>query len=211
MKNILIINASGFGREVYWLITGLKEYGTSFVIKGFLDNRSSILNSYNYAHPVISSVEDYIIQENDIFVCAMSDSKYKIKYSSIIKDKGGHFMNIIHPTTLLSSNITFGEGVIIADRCGISCDVHIGNFVTINGFTNIGHDAYIDDYAHINSFCAINGNAKIGSSAFVGAHGVVLEKVEIGKNSFVGAGSVALRNVSDNTKVFGVPAVPFKT
>lgn len=43
MKNLLIIGARGFGREVYDLAMDCVEAGADFYIKGFLDDKKDAL------------------------------------------------------------------------------------------------------------------------------------------------------------------------
>ena len=70
MNQLLIIGARGFGREVLGLARACIESGADFEIKGFLDDKHDALNGYNGYPPILSSVEDYVIQEDDVFICA---------------------------------------------------------------------------------------------------------------------------------------------
>ena len=92
MKNLLIIGARGFGREVYNLFLESKSNLPDIQIKGFLDDKADALDSFSNYPSIISSVEDYIIEETDVFVCALGDVNYKKKYVEIIKSKGGKFI-----------------------------------------------------------------------------------------------------------------------
>lgn len=208
MKNVIIINASGHGKEVYWVVKGSPKYDIDYVLKGFLDDRPDILRPYSYEHPILSSVEAYEPQANDVFICAIANPKDKLKYATMIKNKGGKFMNVIHYSALLSANIEFGEGVIIGSFSSLSCDCKIGNFVTINSFVAIGHDVTLSDYAHVNSYAAINGGVEVGPLAVVNTHAVILPRLSVGQSAVVGAGSVVIKNVPEYTTVFGVPATP---
>ena len=63
MKNLIIIGARAYGREVYNIAIQTKEYNTDWVVKGFLDNDDSVLSNYPDSYPpIISSIDDYIIQ-----------------------------------------------------------------------------------------------------------------------------------------------------
>ena len=69
MKNLIIIGARGFGREVSDLAQYCIGYKSEFVIKGFLDDDNEILDKFIGYPPIIDSVENYAIEENDIFIC----------------------------------------------------------------------------------------------------------------------------------------------
>ena len=97
MKNLLIIGARGWGREVYDIATACITDGASFVVKGFLDDKADALNIYKNYPPIIGPVESYEIQRDDVFVCALGDVFYKEQYVKLILDKGGTFISLIHP------------------------------------------------------------------------------------------------------------------
>lgn len=54
MKNLLIIGARGFGREIYNLALESIGYGTEFTIKGFLDDKKEVLDGYDGYPSIIS-------------------------------------------------------------------------------------------------------------------------------------------------------------
>src|ERR1700753_3091385 len=105
MKNLIIIGARGFGREVYNLAVQCGGYSKEYNIKGFLDDKTDALNGFNYPAKVIASVEDYQVTENDVFICALGDVEWKKKYTEIILAKGGEFVNLVHPTVIISGNV----------------------------------------------------------------------------------------------------------
>jgi hypothetical protein len=141
MKNLIIIGARGYGREVYNWATQCKEFNKDWIIKGFLDDNSDALNNMDYPISIISSVEEYVIEKNDVFICALGDVRYKKKYVELMLSKGGVFINLIHPTAQINNFSKIGKGIIICPFCAISNEVIIGNFVTLQGFSAIGHDA----------------------------------------------------------------------
>lgn len=69
MKHLLIIGARGAGREVYSAAINTNEYSNAeYDIKGFLDNKTDALKGYNNYLPILGRVEDYDIQEDDVFI-----------------------------------------------------------------------------------------------------------------------------------------------
>jgi len=208
MKNLIIIGARGFGIEVYNWALQCREYNTEWIIKGFLDdNKSALEANTGYNIPILSSVENYDIKENDVFICALGDVKQKKKYSSLILDKGGEFINIVHPLACVNSrNIKLGKGIIIVAFALVSNDVTLGDFVTLQSHCAIGHNSTIGDWCQINSFSHFGGNCEIGENVTINPGAIILPKVKIGDNATVGAGSVVLKNVESNVTVFGNPA-----
>lgn len=206
MKNLLIIGARGYGREVYNLAIQCKGYNTEYRIKGFLDDDANALTGFNGYPEVISSVESYVVQDDDAFVCALGGIKWKKHYVGLILSKGGLFMNLIHPTAIFNRNVIYGIGLIVFMYTNISNDCIIGDFVTIQGFVGIGHDSMIGDWCHINAYSFMGGFAVLGNGVCLNTRSTILPSMRIGENATVGAGSIVIRNVKENTTVFGNPA-----
>ena len=121
MKQLLIIGARGFGREVYNLFLKCKEAGLDVECKGFLDSKSDALEDFPNYPPIISSVEDYVIQPDDVFVCALGNVKYKQQYVTYMKEKGAQFISLIQ-----------GHDVKIGDWS------HLGAHCFMGGFSKLG-------------------------------------------------------------------------
>lgn len=206
MKNLLIIGARGWGREVYNMLPDCVGYGLDFVMRGFLDDKADALDGMPGYPPIIDSVEHYAPQEDDVFICALGDAHWKKHYAEIILKKGGRFINIIHKTASISRNSRLGEGCIIDGNVGISCDISIGNFVTMQAYTILGHDVKINNYCHLGARSFMGGYSELGEVTTIQTNSVILPHVKVGNNCVVGAGAVAIKKVKDGTTVFGNPA-----
>ncbi len=206
MKHLYIIGARGFGREVYNLFMQCKEDLGNIECKGFLDDKIDALDGYMGYPPIVSSVEDYEVQPDDVFVCALGDVKYKKLYVEKILAKGGIFVSLIHPGVQIGLNTKIGRGCIVRTECNISCDITIGDFVTIMGYSVLGHDCIVKDWAHLGAYSFLGGFSEVGESATLHPGVRLLPHTKVGSNAIVGAGSVVLRNVKPRVTVFGVPA-----
>ncbi|CAA9202732.1 Putative acetyltransferase EpsM [Flavobacterium bizetiae] len=206
MKNLIIIGARGYGREVCGLAKQCPGYNTEYMIKGFLDDKLDALDGFDNYPEIISSVENYAIQENDVFVCALGSVQWKKHYVEIILSKGGRFINLIHPTVIFTSNVTIGNGLIIFMYSNISNDCIIDDFVTIQGFVAIGHDSKIGKWSHVNAYSFMGGYAILEEEVCLNTRSTILPHITIRKGATVGAASLVIKNVKENSTVFGVPA-----
>jgi len=206
MKNLIIIGARGWGREVYDIASACILAGADFLVKGFLDDKADALGSYNNYPPIISSVEEYCIQQDDVFVCALGDVNYKRIYVQKIMDKGGEFVSLIHPTAVLGNNAKIGKGCIVGAYANISCDTQIGDFVTFSIKAGMGHDSIIGDYSHVGGLSNISGFVRIGDCVTIHPCCNIIPHKKIGDNATIGTGSVVLNNVKSGVTVFGNPA-----
>lgn len=206
MKNLIIIGARGFGREIYNIAIQTKEYNTEWTVKGFLDDKLDALDNFKGYPQIISSVENYEIQENDVFICALGDVKYKKKYVNLILGKGGKFINIIHPTAIINMNVQLGVGIIICPFTYISNEVTIGNFTTIQTHVAVGHDVKIGDYCQINALTFFGGFSSVEEGVTMNPCSGVAPKGNISENTIVGINSTVLKNTKPNCTVYGNPA-----
>ena len=210
MKNLIIIGARGYGREVFNLALQCDGYNKDYLIKGFLDDKSDALVGFENYPEIISNVENYEIQEDDVFTCALGSVKWKKHYAEIIMSLGGTFINLIHPTTIFNSNVKVGNGLIVFMYSNISNDCNIDDFVTIQGFVGIGHDSKIGKWSHLNAYSFMGGFAILEEEVCLNTRATVLPNVIVHKGAIVGAASLVIKNVKANTTVFGVPATILK-
>ena len=205
MKNLIIIGAGSYGREIYNLAMGCIGYGTDFTIKGFIDNLYEKIEQEGYP-PILGKVGDYLPSDNDVFICALMDVDVKKKYIDTIMNKGGRFINLIHKTASIWQNTKIGKGCIICNNAQISCDIEIGDFVTLQPMAVLGHDVVVKDYCHLNAFSFLGGKVIVNEMVTINTGAIIHPGIEVGKHSIIGAGSVVLRNVKEGVTVFGNPA-----
>lgn len=206
MRHLYIIGARGFGRETYGLYKECKSSLKDVECIGFLDDNKNALDGFTGYPPIISSVEDYIPSDNDVFICALGEPKWVKHYTEIIRKKGGQFISLVSPYANIGSGTTIGIGCHIPGWTSISCDAKIGNHASIGIFCDFGHDVTIGDYSHIGSHTFLGGGVQIGECVTAHPRVSVLPHKKIGDNAILGAGSVVIKSVAPDTSVFGVPA-----
>lgn len=204
MKELIIIGAGGLAREVYDLALDVLDK-REFRIKGFLSDGPSNIQDLGYP-PVLETVANYIPKKTDVFLCAIGNVKDRKKTTSIILNNGGKFINLIHPTAIVSKSAVIGDGVIIKAFCVIDSDVNIGDFCYLQSSVIIGHDSKIGPFGQLNSFVFIAGNIEVGELCSLNAGARLIQGIKIGDEGVVGMGSVVIRSVKPRTTVFGNPA-----
>jgi len=208
MKNLLIIGARGLGREVYLLAKESIGFNADFQVKGFLDDKIDALDGLGDFPKVLGTVEDYAIQANDVFICALGDVKWKKHYVDLMLAKGGAFMTLIHKSASIGIGSTVGVGSIISRYVTITANCSVGNYTTITTSSDIGHDASIGNFCHVGAFAFIGGGSSLGDFVTLHPRASILPHKKVGNHAIVGAGSVVIRNIKERDTVFGVPARP---
>lgn len=204
MKKLIIVGAGGLARMVYSWLDDLSDQG--FEPCGFVSDNVHLLENLNYQLPIISTIQDYIPEEDHILIMAIADPKSKLCIARTLEARGGKFINFIHPTAIIGKNVEIGTGCIISPRTVLTCDIQIGDYCLLNIGVTIGHDAVIGNGTTINSHSDVTGGVKLGEGVFLGSHAVITPNVKVGDYARIGAGSVVVKQVKAESAIFGVPA-----
>ena len=189
MKHLVIIGTGNIGQIVHWYATLCKDYMVVWDIKCHIED-----------------VNEYVIEPDDVFVCADVKPSDRIAHASVIREKGGQFVNVIHPTANIAPTAQLGTGVVVGAFTTISINTCIKNDVLIQDHCNIGHDGIVEEGSHLYVGVKLCGRNKVGMNTSVFTGSIVYPDVKVGENCVVGAGSVVSRKVKDNETVLGNPA-----
>ena len=204
---IVIIGASGFGREVLWTLHNCNIKSKKYHIIGFIDDNKSLWGKFINEFPILGGLDWFSTKEakNTQCVIAISNPKIRKKIADKLEKQKVMFSTIIHPSVIYSKSVSIGKGTIIQAGSILTIDICIGNHVHINIDSTVGHDSILGNFVTINPGVHINGNTIIGNNTFVGTGTTMKHKIKIGNNSIIGAGTVLLENVHSFSMYVGVP------
>ncbi|MDE6256866.1 MAG: NeuD/PglB/VioB family sugar acetyltransferase [Muribaculaceae bacterium] len=205
MKNLIIIGAGGMGRTLYDIARESIGFGEDFLIKGFIDDNIEALDEFENYPPILGRISEYIPAENDVFTFSIGGDSRRKCIESLI-ERGAEFINIIHKTARIGSNVKLGVGNIIAAFTTLGADCKVGDYNLIQSYTVIGHDAQIGDFNRIDTHVTCVGGIKIKNETTIHTSAVINHKVVVEDKAKVGACSFVIRKVKEGQTVFGVPA-----
>ena len=120
MKDIVIIGAGGFGREVAWLIEDINKVNNEWNIVGFVDDNKSIQGTEINGYKVVGDID--WLKEQELFVVnAIGDPIIKKKVMDRLDGSKNQYPVLIHPSVIYSESVNFGEGSIVC----------AGNIITV--------------------------------------------------------------------------------
>jgi sugar O-acyltransferase (sialic acid O-acetyltransferase NeuD family) len=209
MKDIVIVGAGGFGREVAWLIEDINKQNKEWNILGFVDDNKEIHGTEMNGYKVLGDIEWLKTQELNV-VCAIGDPITKKRTTERMEESNNSFPVLIHPSVIYSDRVTFGEGSIICAANVITTDIKIGKHVIVNLDCTLGHDVTLGNYTTVLPSVNISGFVTTDECVSIGTGSAIIQGVKIGENTIVGAGSVVVKDLPENCTAVGTPAKPIK-
>lgn len=210
MKDLYIIGAGGFGREVAWLIERINSIKPTWNLKGFIDDNETLWDSIEGEYPVLGGCE-YLSALEDVYaVCAVGSAIVRKKIIKKLKGSNVKFATLVDPSVLLSNRVKIGEGSIVCAGTIITVDVNIGDHVIVNLDCTIGHDAVIDDFVTIYPSVNVSGNVLIGECSELGTGTQIIQGKKVISNTIIGAGAIVVKDCLESGTYVGSPAKKIK-
>ena len=212
MKDLIIFGASGFGREVAWLVERINRAKPTWNLLGFMDDDNSIHNMEINGYKVLGKKEDCVKYSDAYYVCAIGASRTRKKIISKLKEINPNikFATLIDPSAEISDFVRIGEGTIICGHTIVTVNISIGNHVIINLDCTVGHDAILQDYVTLYPSVNVSGNTVIGQAAELGTGMQIIQGKTIGEYTVVGAGAIVIKDLPARCTAVGSPASPIK-
>ena len=206
MKQLVIIGAGGMGRSIYSIAKNDVGYQRDFEIKGFIDDNAHALDGFEGYPTFLGSIQDYQIEQEDVFVCSIGDVRTKKKVCDYLASKGAVFQTLIHHTAIVYDGARIGSGCVISEYASIGADCMIGENTLIQSFAIVGHDCRIGNYVRIDTHVTCVGGIEVKDGATIHTSSVINHNVVVGEGATVGALSFVIRKVKPYTTVWGNPA-----
>ncbi|MHD0315503.1 acetyltransferase [Fusobacterium varium] len=209
MKDVVIIGAGGFAREVAWLIEEINKKNEQWNILGFIDDNSENIGKSLNGYKIIGNT-DYLNEMNKNIYAVIAIGNGKTRKKIVEKLKKRKFGILIHPNVSISNSISIGEGSIICSGNILTVNISIGKHVIINLDCTIGHDAVIKNFSTFLPGTNLSGETIVEECSTLGTGSTVIQGIKIGKNVMVGAGAVVIRDIIDDSTAVGNPARTIK-
>jgi sugar O-acyltransferase (sialic acid O-acetyltransferase NeuD family) len=211
VKNIIVVGASGFGRELAESVLDVAARQSEIRLKGFLDDNPDMKAEMGrvLGVEVIGDTYAYPIQENDRFLISLGDPELRKRLSERLAQRGARFFTLIHPTAHVASSAALGAGCIIAPFANVGSNARLGEHVLLNLYATAGHDTQIGSCSVFSPYGIANGGSVIEERVFFGTHAVVTPNKKVGRQSRIAAGAVVYRDVPELSLATGNPAKNF--
>lgn len=199
MNNLVIIGASGHGKVIADIA---EKVGYTNIV--FLDDNKALKTCGKYS---VAGVRDDAMRYSSYdFIVGIGNTAIRKRIQEELIAKGLHIVTLIHPKTVIASDVSFGVGTVVMAGTIINPGSIVGNGCIINTGATVDHDNIIADYVHISIGSHLAGTVTVGTCTWIGAGAIVNNNVTICSNCMIGAGAVVINNIHESGTYVGVPA-----
>lgn len=207
---VVVIGASGFGREALDVLEAMRDGGHELTIVGVADDSPSEANLRRLEDRGVSYLGTLahvlaIGQPEWRFVIGIGSPSVRRRIASLIEGAGREPFTAVHPGVTFGARSLAGEGCVVCAGTTVSTNVRLGRYVHLNPHATIGHDAVLGDFVSVNPAAVISGEVVVGQGTLVGAAATVLQNLTVGEDTLIGASSLVTRDVPDAVVVKGIP------
>jgi len=122
--------------------------------------------------------------------------------SVTMREKGYQFGKVIHPNSIVSSDVMLADGAQLLAGTIIQPGCKVGQDSIINTGAQIDHDSIIGDHCHIAPGVTLSGDVRIGNSVHIGTGAQVTQGIRIDDGSVIAAGTTIYNDVPSGMLVY---------
>lgn len=210
MKNIIIIGDGGHAAVIIDIINTINKISPEFKILGVTSNSSPAGTIFKNS-PILGD-DSYLntLEINSVYLAMGLGGFRNNKLRKVVYDKckllGFSFINLIHPSAIVSDTVLMGEGITIFPGAVINTNVRIGNNTIIATSSSIDHDTIVGNNVLISAGVTVGADTTIESDSLLALGSKIISGLHLGENTLVAAGAVLINNTIENTTVYGIPA-----
>jgi sugar O-acyltransferase (sialic acid O-acetyltransferase NeuD family) len=209
---IAIYGASGFGREVAWLVESCQD---NRIVVCFIDDDEKKQGTDLNGIPIVGLKQAAERYADAKVIGGIGNPKIRETLMKKAARYGFNFGTVIHPRVEMSKWVHMGIGTVICAGNIFTTNIRLGEHVQINLSCTIGHDVVLEDYVTLAPGVHISGCVQCGKRVSIGTGAVIIngtpdESILIGDDSVIGAGACVTKSIPYGQTWGGVPAKVIK-
>lgn len=212
MKDLIILGAGDFGREVTWLVERINQQAATWNLLGFVDDNAAKMPSVIDGYPVLGPMAYLQTLTNEAYVvCSVGTGRVRKRImDTVLTQKNLHPATLIDPAVIVGRNVRIGEGCVVCAGTILAISSVLSDHVIINLNCTLGHDSVLESYCTVHPGSNLSGKVRVGACTDIGTGTKVIQGTTIHPNCIIGAGAVVVRDLTEPGTYVGVPAVRIK-
>lgn len=211
MKDLVIIGAGDFGREIVNIVFRINQQQPTWHILGFVDDAPTKQNTLIDGFPVLGNSQWLQEYSQEVYaICSLGRSQSRKQAIERFSSPLIHWATLIDPAAQLYHDACVGNGSVICGGSILAINVHVGNHVLVNLNCTLGHDDVVNDYCVINPGVNVSGNVLINECVDLGTGSKIIQGHSIFQNTIIGAGAVVIQDITVPGTYVGVPTKKVK-
>lgn len=205
-QKVVIFGIGDFAKTLYSYL----ENDDRYEIVAFCVDREYINELFLFGVNILDfddlHLEKYSSSCKALLAVGYSNMRRRAEFYNRIKKLEFDFLNFIHPTAVVSNDVSIGEGNVIFPSVVIEPGVVIGSNNIIWSSTNVCHDVVIGSHTFIAAQSLVGGFSKIGDCCFLGFNSTVTQNIVVSDEVLIGAKSLLMNDANRYGKYIGIPA-----
>jgi sugar O-acyltransferase (sialic acid O-acetyltransferase NeuD family) len=199
LRNLLIIGAGGFAREVFcWVNT--HQYQVIGFYTEMEDGPREIFDTQ-----VVRNLEGLPFDTD--FIVAVGNPKVRQRlFEKAIQTRLIPCIPLVAPLVVIGRDVKIAHGSIICPGSVLTTNVTIETSVIVNLNCTVGHDSVLESFVTLSPGVKLSGNVRVGVGSYIGTNAAVREKLLLGPGSTLGMGAALTKDLPPGEMWTGVPA-----
>jgi sugar O-acyltransferase (sialic acid O-acetyltransferase NeuD family) len=115
------------------------------------------------------------------------------------KERGLRFANVIHPSSVVGMNVSWGEGNVVMAFCHFGACAAIGDSNFLSAFCSIEHHCTLGSHCSFGPAVVTSSRVQIGDRVRFGTGVYVEPGIRIGENSVIASGLALAQHIPANS------------
>lgn len=184
-RNIIIVGAGGWGREVVWTLERINRIEETWNILGFADDDPAKASGSVEGYPLLGTPEK-AFGDNPAAAVYLAIGDNEARENVYRRLRGRDFPVIIDPSADVAPTAELRHGVFVGPQAVVSVGAELGKFAIVCSRAGVGHDSSMGDFAMVRPAATVLGHMKVGAHAYIAAGVVVRRDVADGEEVHAG-------------------------
>ncbi|MBE6963505.1 MAG: acetyltransferase [Ruminococcaceae bacterium] len=207
MRDLVIIGAGDFGREVSWVVERSNACDAQWNLLGFVDDAPAVQGMVFDGYPVLGTTA-WLAQrtEETWVVCSIGTGRVRKQVlERVLQQENLHPATLIDPAAIVARGARVGEGCVVCAGTVLAIHAELAPHVIVNLNCTVGHDTVLEPFCTIHPGTNLSGKVLVGEGCDIGTGTKVIQGVRLCAGCVVGAGAVVTKTIDEPGTYVGVP------